>query len=64
MGVEIYSKYVAIQKLEYTHTNPVKGLWQLVMDDISYYYSSARFYETGVDDFGFLNNLYYVFDGD
>ncbi len=43
-----------MQKLEYAHTNPVKGLWQLAKDDISYYYSSAKFYETGVDDFGFL----------
>jgi len=39
-------------------------LWELAKYDISYYYSSARFYETGVDDFGFLNNLYEVFDGD
>jgi len=36
----------------------------LAKDDINYYYSSARFYETGVDDFGLLNNLYEVFDGD
>jgi hypothetical protein len=34
------------------------------MNDIGYYYSSAKFYETGEDNFGFLNNLYSVFDGD
>jgi hypothetical protein len=33
-------------------------------DDISYYYSSVRFYEYGIDEFGFLNNLYEVFDGE
>ncbi len=24
-GIEIYSRHIAIQKLEYVHTNPVKG---------------------------------------
>jgi hypothetical protein len=39
--------------------------WQLAKDDISYTYSSsAKFYETGIDDFGFLNDLYTVFDGE
>jgi hypothetical protein len=54
LGIEIYSRLVAMQKLEYALTNPVKGLWQLAKDDISYYYSSAKFYETGVEDFSFL----------
>ncbi len=64
LGVEIYSSHVATQKSDYIHVNPVKGLWQLAKDDISYRYSSARFYETGADDFGFLNDLYSVFDGE
>ena len=63
LGVEIYSRAVAKQKLDYIHFNPVSGKWQLSKDDLCYYYSSARFYETGIDDFGFLNNLYEVFDG-
>ena len=63
LGIEIYSRAVAKQKLDYIHFNPVSGKWQLSKDDLSYYYSSARFYETGIDDFGFLNNLYEVFDG-
>ncbi len=25
---------------------------------MDYYYSSARFYEIGLDEFGFLNNLF------
>jgi REP-associated tyrosine transposase len=64
LGVEIYSRLVAKQKLDYIHFNPVSGKWQLAKDDISYHYSSARFYETGIDEFGFLNNLYTVFDGE
>ncbi|MEO8772129.1 MAG: hypothetical protein ABI402_18665 [Ferruginibacter sp.] len=63
LGVEIYSREVAQQKLDYINCNPARGKWSLAKDDISYYYSSAKFYETGVDDFGFLNNLYTVFDG-
>ena len=64
LSVEIYSREVAQQKLEYIHFNPVSGIWKLSKDDLDYYYSSARFYETCVDDFGFLNNLYTVFDGE
>ena len=64
LGIEIYTRNVAKQKLDYIHFNPVNSKWQLAKDDISYYYSSAGFYETGVDVFGFLNNLYKVFDGE
>jgi putative transposase len=64
LSIELYSKKVALQKLEYIHFNPVKGKWQLSKDDVSYHYSSARFYETGIDDFGFLSKLHYVFDGE
>jgi len=35
------------------------GKWNLAKDYLSYYYSSARFYETGVDEFGFLDNLFH-----
>ncbi|HMJ47367.1 MAG TPA: hypothetical protein VK498_08555 [Ferruginibacter sp.] len=64
LGVEIYSRHVAMQKLDYIHANPVSGKWLLAKDDIRYHYSSAHFYETGVDSFGFLNNLYNLFDGE
>ena len=64
LGVGIYSREVAKQKLDYIHGNPVRGKWSLSKDNISYYYSSAKFYETGVDDFGFLNNVYKIFDGE
>ena len=64
LSIEIYSKAVAIQKLKYIHFNPVSGKWQLSKDDLDYHFSSARFYERGIDDFGFLTNLYMVFDGE
>ena len=62
LGIEIYSRRVAEQKLNYIHANPIKGNWVLAKDEISYYYSSALFYETGQNDFGFLKNLYGEFD--
>ena len=64
LGIEIWSRKVAQQKLDYIHFNPVSGKWMLAKDDISYTYSSARFYDDGIDEFGFLNNLFTVFDGD
>jgi putative transposase len=64
LGIEIYSREVAKQKIDYIHFNPVNGKWQLAKDDLSYHYSSARFYENSVDDFGFLSNIYHLFDGD
>ena len=64
LSVEIYSRSVAKQKLQYIHFNPVSGKWKISKDDLDYHYSSARFYETGLDEFGFLINLYQVFDGD
>lgn len=63
LAIEIYTRKVADQKLRYIHRNPNKGKWHLSKDDISYYYSSARFYEVGEDHFGFLKNIYTVFDG-
>ena len=64
LGIEIYSVKVAKQKLEYIHHNPVNGKWQLAKDYLSYHYSSVRFYETGMDEFGFLINIFTVLYGD
>ncbi len=64
LGIEIFSRKVAKQKLDYIHFNPVSSKWQLAKDDLAYHYSSARFYQTGIDEFGFLNDLYQVFDGE
>ena len=60
LGIEIYSIKVATQKLIYVHQNPIKGKYQLAKDYLSYHYSSARFYENGEDEFGFLKNIFPV----
>ena len=58
LSIEIGNINFAKQKLDYIHFNPVSGNWNLAEDYLEYYYSSARFYETGIDDFGFLHNLF------
>jgi putative transposase len=60
LSIEIVSSGFAKQKIDYIHFNPVSGKWNLAKDYLDYYYSSARFYETGVDEFGFLNNLFHA----
>jgi len=59
LSIEIPGKGFAKQKINYIHFNPVSGKWNLAKDYLDYYFSSAQFYETGVDRFGFLNNIFY-----
>ena len=59
LSIEISTRDFAKQKIDYIHFNPVSGKWNLAKDYLDYFYSSARFYETGVDEFGFLNNLFH-----
>ena len=54
LSVELRTDKVFRQKLDYLHWNPVKaGLCQLPEE---YNYSSALFYETGIDNWGFLTH--------
>lgn len=54
LSVELTSNIMYEQKLDYIHRNPVKaGLCKRPED---YKYSSAKFYETGIDDFGFITH--------
>lgn len=54
LSTELYSSEVLYQKLEYIHNNPVKAGVCILPQD--YYYSSAKFYAPGVDDFGMLTH--------
>jgi len=44
------------QKLHYLHYNPLHERWNLAEKPELYPWSSAKFYETGIDDFGFLTH--------
>jgi REP element-mobilizing transposase RayT len=54
LNIELFTAAVFHQKLNYIHYNPVKaGLCNLPEE---YYFSSAKFYENGIDDFGFIEH--------
>jgi putative transposase len=44
------------QKINYIHNNPLQERWNLADNPENYKWSSARFYELGIDDFGFLTH--------
>jgi len=56
LGIDLWSEAVFKQKLDYIHNNPVRSHWALAKYLEDYKYSSARFYYTGADDFGFLSH--------
>lgn len=44
------------QKIEYIHLNPLQEHWNLADRPENYRWSSAKFYETGEDEFGILTH--------
>ena len=53
LSIELFTEKVFLQKLEYIHQNPVAaGLVSLPEK----YYSSAKFYEFGIDDFNIITH--------
>ena len=55
LSIELYSEQVFLQKMDYIHNNPVKaGLCNLPE---GYKYSSALFYEKGIEEFGFISHF-------
>ena len=56
LPVWLYTPEVLEQKLDYIHNNPVVEKWSLAEEPCLYHYSSAKFYEVGVDDFGFIKH--------
>ena len=56
LSVEIYSEKIMEQKLKYIHENPIRKHWKLCSWPEEYKFSSAKFYYTGKDDWGFLRH--------
>lgn len=44
------------QKINYIHLNPLQERWNLADRPEDYKWSSARFYEEGIDDFGVITH--------
>lgn len=53
---ELFTRNMVEQKIDYIHNNPSQTNWNLADEPIEYKYSSARFYETGIDDFNLLSH--------
>ena len=56
LAVELYSRKVIEQKLDYIHNNPVQGKWMLTNSPEEYLYSSASFYEGDDSKYSFLTH--------
>ena len=64
LSVPLLSQSVVEQKIIYIHNNPVREKWMLAEEPHKYKYSSASYYHTGVDEFGFLENYMKACDED
>ena len=54
LSIELRTDKVFQQKLDYIHLNPVKAGFCKLAEE--YKYSSALFYHTGIDNWGFLTH--------
>ena len=57
LAIGLFTRKVACQKLNYLHQNPVAKKWKLAEDYVSYKYSSAAFYESGIDHWGLVTHI-------
>ncbi|MEO6330571.1 MAG: hypothetical protein ABIO55_16670 [Ginsengibacter sp.] len=57
LAFELMKKETILQKIDYIHYNPTAEHWKLCNEPADYKYSSAKFYETGIDEFGFLIHI-------
>ena len=55
LSVDLWSRESIWQKLEYIHHNPVRAGLCITAKDC--YWSSAMFYHTGKDNFGWLTHV-------
>ena len=62
LSVDLLSRKTVEQKLDYIHSNPVKGKWMLANDFVDYHYSSAAFYEEEKGSFSFLGHYMELFE--
>ena len=57
LSIDLFTEPVFKQKLDYIHNNPIQEKWKLAEFPEEYKYSSAKFYQTGIDDFGFIKHF-------
>jgi putative transposase len=57
LSIDLFSIKFVHQKTDYIHSNPCQPQWDLASYPTEYRFSSAKFYETGVDEFGLVTHL-------
>jgi len=57
LAIRIFSREMAIQKLDYIHYNPLQPHWILCTVPQDYRFSSASFYANGTDEFNILTHF-------
>ncbi|MFN5170908.1 MAG: transposase [Cyclobacteriaceae bacterium] len=57
MVVDLFTEKFINQKLEYIHDNPCQPHWLLAKHPVEYRFSSARFHESEVDEFGIMSHV-------
>jgi REP element-mobilizing transposase RayT len=57
LAIFMDTKIKVSQKLDYIHTNPLQGHWNLASRPEDYFWSSASFYENGDTRFSFLTRF-------
>lgn len=62
LAFPLFGKSVINQKMDYVHSNPVSGKWQLAASSVDYHFSAAAFYDSGIDEFDILTHIGTVFD--
>lgn len=61
LAIRIFSREMAGQKLNYMHNNVIQVHWALCSRPEDYRFSSALFYERGIDEFNLLTHYMEVF---
>ena len=56
LAIPIDSEKIFYQKLDYIHLNPTMEKWQWAKLPEDYRWSSAKFYESGIDEFGIIKH--------
>ncbi len=56
LSIDLWTPEVFMQKVDYIHSNPLQQKWRLADLPENYKYSSARFYETGMDEFDLVTH--------
>jgi hypothetical protein len=57
LSFQLNKGHTTLQKFDYIHINPIKEKWKLAEIPEDYFYSSAKFYKTELDDFDMLTHI-------